>query len=146
MAVPTALSMGGKGCDFQIAVSSTAVNATTSIGGVKSIKGPGIKVGTRDVTTLLSTWKEVAATIPDAGPITLSIMYDNTSSTLGAIQAALASQTLNGCKLIFPTTTRFMTFLAVITGYDVSGIEVEGTVMVDLGLQITGPIAFPVTT
>lgn len=143
MPVPTATNIAGKGCDLQLSISSTY----TSIAGVKSISGPGIKIGTRDVTSLLSSWMESAPTIPDGGELTVSIMYDNTSDTQKQIQTLIATPPSTGSlwKIFLPTTTKYFGFNAHITGFAISGMEVEGTVMAELGLKVNGAMTFPTT-
>ena len=140
MPTPTANNVAGKGTDLMVMLNSSY----TSIAGVRSISGPGIKLGNRDVTSLLSSWMENAPTIPDGGELSIDIMYDSTSDTQKYIQTSIATPVSSGhsWKIIL-ANSKFFTFNGNITGFAFSGMDVEGTVTAQLGLKVNGAITFP---
>jgi hypothetical protein len=143
MPTPSVTSLPGKGWDLQIAASGS----TATVGGVKSVSGPGGKMGTRDVTHLLSTMKEYAPTIGDGGQMTADVMYNPSDAQHVILQGLLSSHPSTGIavKFIGPTTTKFFSFNAIMTAMDISGHDVEGTVMAKFGFQVNGAITFPTT-
>lgn len=143
MATPTFVSIPGKGWDLQLSISSSY----TSIPGVKSFTGPGSKVGTRDVTGLLSSAGEVAPTIFRGGKLSAEVFYDSTNAVHAQLQTLQLTQPSSGnlFKAVAPTTTKFFGFNAVITGFGFKGFDVEGSVMYDLEMEVNGPITYPTT-
>lgn len=136
---------GVKGTLLQVSISSTF----TAVGQVRSLDAPGMTMNTREVTHLLSTTKEYEATIGDPQEFKLSVLFDNIDQAQNLLlqRTTTPSTVLGGdtFKVVFPTTTKFFQFQAVVTEFSPKGGDVEGTWMADIGLRPTRAITYPTT-
>jgi hypothetical protein len=132
----------GKGTVFQVSVNSSFI----PVGQVTSIGGPDASVGTFEVTNLDSSMREFTPTIGDGGSASLNVNYDPTNAGQAFLQGLVATPSTISCKIIFPTTTRFMTFGGVLTGFAAGPITVDNIHTRDIGIKISGSITVPTTT
>ncbi len=139
---------GVKGTVLQITTSGSTTGFT-AVGQIQSINAPGMKVGTRDVTHLLSATKEYEATIGDPQEFSGTLLAD--FSDAGAVlmqqRTTTPSTVLGGdtFKVILPTTTKLFQFQGVVTDFTPVGGDVEGTWLVNFAVRPTRAITYPTT-
>lgn len=142
----------GLGSEMSIGVLSTA--ASTPIGNVTAISGPGNEVSTRDITHLGSTAKEYARAIFDGGEATCTILLSTAATGYANIKSALTGATtpftdalsVSGFffKLALGSTAGpAITFMGLPVGFPITGIEPEGTVTAELTVKVTGAVTLP---
>ena len=114
----------------------------TTIAQVISLDGPSREVGTRETTTLSSTAKTYAPTIPDSGEVSGQLAYDpkGTSHTIleGLIKTPVADQEW---EIAFADATNGPTmaqFLGILTKFAPTGIEVEANLLADFTIKVSG--------
>ncbi len=152
MTAPQNFSLGTKGTDLQFTASTSAF---ASIAQIKSIDGPGMKVGTRDVTTLQSTAGEFLPSIGKAQELSGTMVYTpkdanvvlfaSRTTTLSSVFSASGLAGLDEFKIIMPTTTMFFRFYGFVTSFVPKGGDEEGTWMADFSIQPSGSITYPTT-
>ncbi len=128
---------------------TTATTTYIAVGQVQSIDGPAVEMGTREVTHLLSFAREFEPTIVNNGKITVKIFDDPTNTGQQIITAAVHTTgvpTNLFWKVVFPTTTNFIGFLGTPEAWGLTGGEVDGTMMRNLGIQVSGLLTLPTTT
>lgn len=137
---------GVKGTVLQITTTGSTTGFT-SVGQIRSIDGPGMTVGTRDVTHLESATKEYEGTIGDPQEFKLSVIYDSSDAGMVILHARTItpSTVLGGdtFKIVFPTTTKIVQFQGVVTECSLKGGDVEGTWMADVGVRPTRAVTYP---
>ena len=115
----------------------------TTIAEVLDISGPGLSLGTEDVTSHSSTggWKEKVPTLLDAGQVSFDVNFVPTGATQ-SYSAGLVKDMVNKTKrnfqIIFPdSTTTTWSFSAYVVGFEPSA-PVEGKLGASVTLEITG--------
>lgn len=111
-----------------------------TVGSVQDFSGPNITRGEIDVTTLVSTAKEYMPALKDNGDISFNGLFQGDDLIQQAIISDLNSTAPRHWKLSLSDGTT-MTFLAIVKGFPLSG-GVDGAVKYQLGLRITGDIAW----
>jgi len=126
-----AVSWPALGVTIAVDMASPPTGTYTLIGQVKSIKGSGGgEVGARDTTTLASTVKSEAPTIPDNGECTVEVNFDPTDTVhkfLRADKDAPPAACLRMFKATYPTTptpTATTVFPAYVKSFD--GVDADG--------------------
>lgn len=118
---------------------TTLKQASTQIADVVSISGPSVTVGTVETTHLGSAWKEHLPTIPELGEVSMTIEYNPTTATHATLYSTMVNRTVAEYTITFSNAEfSTWTFNAYITGFNVSGIEVEGLVTAELTFKPTG--------
>lgn len=112
----------------------------TTIGAVKDISGPSIKMGTTDASTHASLAKEWVASIVDNGEVSFDINFDYSDTTHAGLMTDLNAGTLRNFEIILTDSgATQVDFTAIVTGYELSA-PVEGILTASISLQISGPI------
>jgi len=138
---------GVKGTDLQFTATSTS--AFVSVGQVRSIDAPGMKVGKRNATHLLSPIKKYRATMGDPQELRGTLIYDPSDDGVKGLQSRCTTpSTLNSnegdsFKIILPTTTKVFAFNGFITEFTPRGGDEEGTWMADFAIQASSTIVYP---
>lgn len=129
----------GAGTLFQARISGTY----TTIGQRTSISGPELSISTLEVTDLDSLAREYRPLLPDSGKITMKAWYDPNDSTMTTLQGWVLAPAVQQWKLVFNSSpARNATFDGFLTKFNLSGMEVDGYVEVDIEIQITGNVVF----
>jgi hypothetical protein len=136
---------GVKGTVLQVTIGTTY----TAVGQIQSLNAPGMKTGVRDVTHLLSSVKECEATIGDPQEFSGTLLAD--FSDQGAVYMQTLTTTPStiaggqSFRIIFPTTTKFFGFQAIVTDFTPTGGDVEGTWLATFALKPSRAITYPTT-
>ena len=137
-----------KGTDLQITTAGST-SSFTSVGQIVSVDAPGMKVGKRDVTHLLSATKEYESTIGDPQEFKGTVLYNPSDAGAGIMQARMTTpSTIVGgdtFKVIFQTTTKLYQFQGIVTEWTPKGGDVEGSWMADFAIQPSRAIVYPAT-
>lgn len=106
-----------------------------------TISGPTRQVGTAETTDLDSTAKTYRATLADNGEVSLECWFDPDDDSHIALEDLVNSPELATWSLVFPTATpTTYTFSGILTGFELSGMEVEGNLTASLTIKISGGI------
>lgn len=139
-------NQGVKGATLYMTGPTTAF---VQVGQVQTLDAPGMKVGKRDVTHLLSATKEYEVTIGDPQEFKFTAIYDVQDAGATLIQSRMTTpSTIIGgdtFKVVMPTTTRFFQFQGNVSEWTLKGGDVEGTWMADGAIQPTRAITYPTT-
>lgn len=116
----------------------------TTVAGVKSVSGPGLKVDTEDVTSHDSPggWEEVVATILRSGEIKVEIEYDPAGAThkneAGGLLYDLSQRAGTAYSIVFPVDPVVTwSFTAFVIGFEPNA-PVDGALTATVTLKITG--------
>lgn len=136
----------GKGTQLQISIQSTFVPISQNV----EINGPSAEMGTREVTHLESSAREFRATIVDNGELSGNCLYDPTNQAQAYFQSRASGTTYASTgeifKLVYATTTKFEQFNGIPTRWAGSGMTVDGTVIKEWGIKVSGLVTLPTTT
>jgi predicted secreted protein len=120
--------------------------AGVTIGQVRDIEGPGLKMDTVEVTTRdTSKWRKRIAGLKDGGTVTFEIVYDPDTAThanaSGGVPYLLLQGTSAAFTLVLPDAAAATTiaFTAFVTSFKPKA-AMEGALTADLELQITGAV------
>lgn len=119
--------------------------AFTTVAQVRDITGPGMAVGTKDVTSHSSAgaWREKVATLKDGGQVRFTITWDPPSATHDATTGLLAdmwARTLRHWRLVFPDVgTAYFAFSALIVAFE-PATPVEGSLDANVTLELSGAV------
>lgn len=133
--------IAGKGTILQAEVSSVY----TTIANRVEISGPSPEMGEFDITDLDSTVVETAATLLDAGELSLKIWYDPNGATHTRITTDLLAGTERNYKLQFNdgnTTKANAVFEAFVKAFEPNGMKSQEYVGADVTLRLTGTITY----
>lgn len=139
---PTTLP--GKGTKLQMGDGATP-EVFTAVAQVTRISGPSGKAGTRDVTHLDSVVKQKAGTIADWGTITITVLFNPADTGHTGIRDKLKSAALTNFKLQFndgQTTPASILLPSIVTGWNLTGFEVDGNVEAEIELEIADDVTF----
>ena len=115
----------------------------TTVGEVRNITGPNLKLDTEDVTNHDSTggWAEVIPTILHGGDIKFDVNYKPTDATHNAtvgVIADMTARTRRNWQLVFPTPApTTWAFAAFVESFNPKE-PVKGELSASIGLQVTG--------
>jgi hypothetical protein len=112
----------------------------TTIAEVKSVKGPGPKVGTLDATSQDSVAKEFVADIPDYGDVSLSMIWVGSDAQQQGLQTDMDNGTARNFKLIkndHASTKSTINFTAIVTSLEHDAPE-SGVYPLMCTLKVTG--------
>lgn len=118
----------------------------TTIGEVKDISGPDLKLNTEDVTNHSSPggWMEKVGTLLEAGTVDFDINYVPTEATHDATTGLLAdmiARTKRNFKLVFPDAgATTWPFTAIVANFK-PGAPVSGVLTATVSLEVTGSVA-----
>ena len=117
----------------------------TTIAEVMDISGPGIALGTEEVTSHDSAgWREFVATLKEIGEVTFDLNF-NAGATQGftaGIYLDLINRTRRNFQLVIPTTSaKTGSFSAFVTSFEMD-LPVEGVIRASLTLQGTGALTW----
>jgi hypothetical protein len=129
----------GKGTVLMI---STAAGSTvgTAMAQVVSISPPQMSHPSVDVTHLGSSEREFYGTITDYGTIGVSIEYDPNGETHQRLLTLLRGTTGEHYRIVFPTTTNAIKFLALVNNFNIQDAVVDDVWRASLDWKITGPV------
>jgi len=137
---------GGLGAT--IAYSATGSTYTT-IASVVSIDGPKLAVGSVETTNLASTVKSYRATLPDSAEVSFTIQYDPAQTTHQQLLTLYSTPVGTGVVAspayfwqvtftdVTPTVWHFQ---GLLTGYEITGLTVEGNVEANVTIRGTGTV------
>lgn len=111
-----------------------------SIAEITSIKGPGMKRDTIEVTNMdsLGGYKEFIAGFRDSGTISLSMNF--TRAGYDALKADFESNVLSYYEIVLPdTVATSFEFTGLVTEVPLT-IGAKDAISMDVSIQITGPI------
>ena len=138
-------NFAGKGTTLQVSINSSFVTISQNV----EITGPSPEVGTREVTHLESSAREFNGTIVDSGTLTGNCLFDPTNAGQAYFQGKINTATPStgeSFKLIYSTTTKSETFTGIPTSWAGSGMTVDGTVVKEWGIKLSGLITSATTT
>lgn len=137
---------GGKGTQLHITINTSFVPLSQAV----EITGPSGEMGTREVTHLDSSAREFAPTILDGGEFTWNMLYDANSASQSYFQSkvytATPATTGETMKLVLSTTTKTIPFNGIPTRFNLTGMNVDGTVTAECAAKVTGLPTMPTTT
>lgn len=112
----------------------------TPIAQVVSINGPSWAVAEVETTHLTSTDKEFRPSeIPESGTLDFSIEYDADSTTHSAMTTLMATPATRYWQIgLNDTSSTTWSGQGFLTGFSLTGMEVEGNLMADVSLRFTG--------
>jgi len=121
---------------------TTTTETFTTVAEVRDISGPGLSVGTADVSAHDGAgWREFVATLKDAGEVTFTLNFvpgNATQSYSAGLIKNLVDKTLRNFQLVFPTASpTTWTFAAYVTNFEPSA-PVDGELSADVTLKISG--------
>lgn len=93
----------------------------TTIGEVKSIKGPGSKLDTIDATSQDSVVKEFIAGLSESSEVSVDMLFIGSNTQQQNLRADVVAGTLRNFKLIFndhATTKTTAAFSALVTAFE----------------------------
>jgi predicted secreted protein len=114
-----------------------------TIAEVRDIKGPNLKLNTKEVTSHSSTdgWKEFIGTLLEGGEVTFQVNWlpaDATHSYSAGLVKDLVGRTKRNFQIVFPSASpTTWSFTALVTGFN-PGALVDGELQGDVTLQVTG--------
>lgn len=112
----------------------------TQIKDIKDFKPSGAQVSKIDVTNLDSTAKEYVAGLVDNGDFSMSVNYVADDPGQAAARTAFESSLTKTFKIVAPNSNTF-TFSAFVMKFpEVPSGAVDGVLMGDMTVQITGPV------
>ena len=134
-----ATTMKGKGTVF--AVDFTDTSTYTTVASRVTINANFGDVETVDVTHHDSVQKEMLPTIGGGGDVSLTCWFDPDDSGHTALFNWHKTPVVHSCRLTTTdsTPTNF-TFDAILTGFQLGGMEVTGAISGDLTVQIAGEV------
>ena len=121
--------------------STTETFAT--IAEVRDIKGPNLKLNTKEVTNHSSTdgWKEYIGTLLEAGEISFDVNWlpaDATQSFGAGLVKDMVGRVKRNFQIVFPSASPLTwSFVALVTGF-APGAPVDGELLGSVTLQVTG--------
>lgn len=126
-----------------LAYSTDGTNFTTIAQRV-SISGPSWTVAEIETTHLDSIAKEfIPSQIPESGTLDVSIEYDADSTTHSALTTLMGTPDLRYWQLALDNDSAgdtTWTAQGFLTGFQPNGMEVEGVLMADCSIRLTGGI------
>lgn len=127
----------GKGTTIGVNASS---GATVAIAQVKEISGPNRSVGTVESTNLSSTSRTFLTTIPDGGEVTFTVQFDPTEATHVTLDTLAKTPDDTVAWLITLTNADTIGFSGLLTGYNVTGMGVDGLLECEITIKVTGDV------
>jgi hypothetical protein len=140
----------GEGTLLQI--ESVTPGTYTTIGQRVSIGGPGISVEPVETTHLDSTWKAFRPSkVPDGGEVSMQLEYDPEDAVHIIILGHLTTPptTLPNWRIVFNNgtgTRKHYQFAGFPTEWSPTGMEVEGNLLADVTIKVSGAITVGTTT
>ncbi|HHV42729.1 MAG TPA: hypothetical protein GXX72_07820 [Clostridiaceae bacterium] len=131
------------------ALGTKLMKDTQAIGGLTSIGGIEITADEIDVTTLDSDdgYKEFIGGFKDAGEVTIEGFFDSENDGQLAMQTSLDDGEAEDYKIQFPTKPPTeWNFKAVVTGFSVGNVDVDGNVTFGATLRVSGKPTLTVGT
>lgn len=131
------------------ALGTKLMKGVQAIGGLTSIGGIEITADTIDVTTLDSDggYREFIGGFKDGGEVPIEGFFDSENAGQIAMQTSLDAGIAEDYKITFPTTPKAeWTFKAVVTGFKVGDVDVDGNIGFGATLKISGKPVLSVTT
>jgi len=114
-----------------------------TIAEVRDIKGPNLKLNTKEVTSHSSTdgWKEYIGTLLEAGEISFDLNWlpaDSTHSFSAGLVKDMVGRTKRNFQIVFPAAAPLTwSFTALVVGFN-PGAPVDGELLGSVTLQVTG--------
>ena len=114
-----------------------------AIAEVRDIKGPKLKLNTKEVTNHSSTdgWREHIGTLLEAGEISFDLNWlpaDTTQSYGAGLIKDMLARTKRNFQIVFPAASPLTwSFTALITGFNPTA-NVDGELLASVTLMITG--------
>lgn len=127
---------------LQIGDGATPTEGFTTIAEVRDISGPGLELGTEDVTSHSSTWREFVTTVLGGGEVSFDINFTPLGAThrnaSGGLLYQMTQKTLRNWRIQWPdgSSTRW-----VLPGYLVAfepSAPVEGVLSASVTIRISG--------
>lgn len=114
--------------------------ATVVIGQVVSISGPSASVGTVESTNLASTARTFLTTIPDMGEVSFTVNWDHDLNTQSGLETILKTPDDTVAWLITLSDATTIGFDGLLTGFNITGMEIDGLVQAEITVKVTGDI------
>lgn len=133
--------LAGKGTSLRM---TEATSAFTEIAQRVEITGPAINVRTRPCTDLDSSAHMKHPTIMEGGDMNFTIYWDPTADSHKALTTLMTTpKSTTNWRIIYSTTTLSMTFVGILTKFDPTGMDVDGTLTANCTVKLNGAITFP---
>jgi hypothetical protein len=134
------------GPGFTMKVSPTGAGTYVAISRVRDIKGPEQTADTVDVTNQDSPnfYKEWIPTLIDGGLVTFPMSFLPTDATQASLLADLQARTLMDFEVVIGDTGQAMFWSGFVKKFGTS-YPVANVAMVDVDIQVTGPVTGPTT-
>ena len=125
-----------------LAVSTDGGSSYTNVAQVESLDGPGLGVRFVDSTNLDSTDAEKIVTgLREGRPCSGSIQYDPEDASHAILIGLYTTPAIASWRLTFVNASAStLTFSGILEGFEPTGIEVDGKLMADFNIEITGQI------
>lgn len=120
-------------------LSTTISVSDVTIAYVYSISGPGTTVGTVESTDLSDTWRSYLPTVTDGGEVSFEIHYDPDQATHTTLNALLGTPAIEDWDITFADTST-ISFDGILTGFEKSGMEVDGIVTASITIKVDGEV------
>lgn len=124
---------------------STSPHTYASVGQVRSISGPSVKVDLPDITThdTAGNARSKIAVLIDSGTISHDINFDDTDATHAfatGIWSFMVALALKGIHIAFPNAVGLLDFNGYVTGHEFA-IPVDNVLSAKISWGITGAIS-----
>lgn len=122
----------------------TTITIGSAVAQVISISGPSEERPTVDTTNLDSTAREFRFGLKDGGECTVEVYYDSSyhSSLHDKINDSTSSAVTIDLFTADGTSNESISFNAYLTGWEMSGMEVEGNVTATMTLKVDGDVTY----
>lgn len=130
------------------ALGTKLLKGEQAIGGLTSIGGIEITADEIDVTTLDSDggYREYIGGFKDAGEVSIEGYFDSENEGQLAMQTSLDDGLAEDYKITFPTTPQAeWNFKAVVTGFKVGDVDVDGNITFGATLRVSGKPTLTIT-
>ena len=136
------MALSSFGTLLQIGDGATPTEGWTTIAEVGDISGPSLELGTEDVTSHSSTWREFVTTVLAGGEVTFDIKYTPTATThrnqSGGLIYQMTQKTLRNWRLRFPDgSTTSWVFPGYLVAFEPSA-PVEGALTASCTIRLSG--------
>jgi hypothetical protein len=123
---------------------STIINFGGAIAQVLSISGPTESRPEVSTTSLDDTAQTFRFGLKDGGEVSVEIQYDSSSHVglHGMLSDTTATATTITLVDVDGSTNESITFNSFLTGWDLSGMEVEGNVTASLTFKVSGDVTY----
>jgi hypothetical protein len=123
-------------------LSMTISTVMTAIAQVVELEGPGLSVGIKPTVNLGSVSITKRGQLPDGGSISGTLQFDPTDTTQTFMTTLIQTwpQPATASQITFPmvTGTHLVAFSAILTKFQLKGMNQEDNLEADFEMEITG--------